>query len=168
MTTSVKASSKERRSHIEAESDLFALPDIRRVRILGVNALGILHAYGERLLAILQNEGIVEVLLLSLRSAEFIRRRDQEEIWNGRISNRLEAEMEASKAILRDNLNMLLQQHEHDIETLEKRFQIRLYDTKSDKGLLFVSTTKDEALLYRQLPRSSRLREATWGLIRFR
>ena len=157
MTTSVKTSSKERRSHIEAESDLFALPDIRRVRILGVNALGILHAYGERLLAILQNEGIVEVLLLSLRSAEFIRRRDQEEIWNGRISNRLEAEMEASKAILRDILNMLLQQHEHDIETLEKRFQIRLYDTKSDKGLLFVSTTKDEALLYRQLPRSSRL-----------
>ena len=157
MTTDAMANSTETPSGIEVELELFAQPDIWRVRILGINALGLLHAHEARLLSILRNGGTVEVLLLNPESAEFRKRRNLEEKRKGRVSNRLLAEMEASVAILQDMLNLLLNQHEHDIETLKDRFQVRYYSSKADKSLLFVVTQATKSVLHRKLLDTSRL-----------
>ena len=142
----------ERRDTVLAEQDLFWQPDVRRVRIMGINALGLLHRHASDLLAVLLNGGAVQVLLVDPQSAEFRRRRDAEEKRRGRVSNRLQTEMEASIAILRDILNLLLHEHDRDIGTLADQFQTRLYDLRADKSFLIVETPGRQTLLYRKLP----------------
>ena len=137
---------------IEAERGLFRHSGIWRVRILGINALGLLHRHASDLIEVLRNGGTVEVLLLDPETAKFRKRRDAEEKRGGMVSDRLEAEMGASTAMLRDILNLLLHEHGHDIETLEERFRIRLHGGKSKTPLLFVETTGGRFLLHRKLP----------------
>ena len=149
----------ERRDTFQAEQELFGQPRIWRLRILGVNALGLLHRHAADLITVLRAGGRVDVLLLDPESAEFRKRRDAEEKRKGMVSNRLVTEMEASIAILRDVLNVMLHEHEYDIETLANRFQIRLYDDKADKSYLFVETSGNKSFVYRKVPLSTRL----WG-----
>jgi hypothetical protein len=104
------------------------------------------------MIGVLRNGGTVEVLLLDPETAEFRKRRDAEERRGGMVSDRLEAEMGASNAMLRDILNLLLHEHGHDIETLEERFRFRLHGGKSNTSLLFVETTSERFLLRRSLP----------------
>ncbi|MFQ6018619.1 MAG: hypothetical protein ACE5KF_10530 [Kiloniellaceae bacterium] len=152
MTKPQKHPHVERRDTIQAEQELFAGPEVFRVRILGINALGILHRHAADLITVLRTGGTVDVLLLDPQSAQFRKRRDAEEKRKGKVSNRLLTEMEASIAILRDVLNRMLHEYEYDIETLKDRFQIRLYDHRADKSLLFVETPESKKLLYRKVP----------------
>ena len=145
-------STHQSRDTIEAERELFHRSDIWRVRILGINALGLLHRHASELIGVLKNGGTVEVLLLDPETAEFRKRRDAEEKRGGMVSNRLEAEMGASNAILRDILNRLLHEFGHDIETLGERFRFRLHGGKSNTSLLFVETPSGRFLLHRTLP----------------
>ena len=148
-------STVEIRDTFQAEQELFGQTDIWRVRIWGINALGLLHRRSADLITILRNGGMVEVLLLDPESAEFRKRRDAEEKRKGKVSNRLLTEMEASIAILRDVLNLMLHEHEHDIDTLKNQFQIRLSDRRADTSYLFVETPESKSLLYRKIPRPS-------------
>lgn len=137
---------------IPAEQDLLAAPGVARVRIMGINALGILHRCQGDLVALLARGGALDVLLLDRRSAAFSRRRDSEEKRSGRVSNRLLREMEASMAILRDILNILLNEHGFDLDTLAQRYRVRLYDQMPTAALLFVDTGDGGVLLCRDLP----------------
>lgn len=128
--------------------------DIRRVRILGINALGLLHRHSSDLVAVLRRGGTVDVLLLDPESDQFRARRDAEEKRGGKISNRILAEMEASIAILRDILNQMLHGHAYDIASLRDRFRIRLYERRVDRSLLFVETPRRKTLMYKKLPLS--------------
>ena len=128
--------------------------DIRRVRILGINALGLLHRHAADLVGILRRGGTVDVLLLDPESDQFRERRDAEEKRGGKVSNRILAEMEASIAILRDILNQMLHGHAYDIASLRDRFRIRLYERRVDRSSLFVETPRRKTLMYKKLPLS--------------
>ncbi len=151
MTTPQNHTTAELRDTLQAEQELFGQLGVFRVRILGINALGLLHRHAADLIMVLRTGGTVQVLLLDPESAQFRKRRDAEEKRKGKISNRLLMEMEASIAILRDILNRMLHEYEYDIEILTNRFQIRLYDHRADKSLLFVETPQNKSLLYRNV-----------------
>ncbi len=136
---------------LKAEQELFARRDVWRVRIMGINALGILHRHQGELLAILQGGGSVDVLLLDHHSDAFRERRDTEEMRHGRVANRLLKEMEASMAILRDILNILLHEYKRDIGALGQRFQVRFCDRTPTFSLLFVETEDGAQCLRRDL-----------------
>jgi len=61
-------------------------------------------------------------------------------------------EMEASLAILRDILHILLDESEEDIAAIGQRFRIRLYDREARISLLFADTESGASLLRRYLP----------------
>ena len=92
------------------------------------------------------------MLLLDPNGEAFREQRDSEEKRNGRVSNRLLKEMEASLAILRDILHILLDESEEDIEAIGRRFRIRLYDREARVSLLFADTGAGGSLLRRELP----------------
>ena len=102
--------------------------DITRVRILGINALGVLHKYRRDLVGVLLREqAVVQILLLNPDSGIFLDRRNLEETAPQQstarhsqfVSGRIRAEWEASRAVLRDIVNQLVNQHSKDIkETL--------------------------------------------------
>lgn len=142
------------RDSVQAEQEALRQDDIRRVRILGINALGLLHRHSADLVALLRRGGTVEVLLLDPESDQFRKRRDAEEKRGGKISNRILAEMEASIAILRDILNQMLHGHAYDIASLRDRFRICLYERRVDRSLLFVETPRGNTLMYKKLPLS--------------
>jgi len=58
----------EWRDSQQAEQELLGRPGIERVRILGINALGILHRHAADLTEILRGGGTLEVLLLDPES----------------------------------------------------------------------------------------------------
>lgn len=136
----------------QAEQELLGQPDVERVRILGINALGILHRHAADLTKILRGGGTLEVLLLDPESDEFRRQRDREEKSAGKVSNRIAAEMEASVATLRDILNHLLHRYNVDVEDLAARFSIRFHDRRIAKSHLFVESPGQRALLFRKIP----------------
>lgn len=136
----------------QAEEELLGRPGIERVRILGINALGILHRHAADLTEILRGGGTLEVLLLDPESEEFRQRRDREEKNAGKVSNRIAAEMEASIATLRDILNHLLHRYNVDIGDLSARFSIRFHDRRIAKSHLFVESPGQRALLFRKIP----------------
>ncbi len=68
---------------VEAERELFQRP-LQRLRIMGINALGVLHRHRADLLAILRQGGSVDVLLLDPNGEAFRKQRDSEEKRNGR------------------------------------------------------------------------------------
>ena len=92
------------------------------------------------------------MLLLDPNGEAFRKQRDLEENRNGRVSNRLLKEMEASLAILRDILHILLDGCDDDIEAIGRRFRIRLYDREARISLLFAETEAGASLLRRDLP----------------
>lgn len=148
----VASKSTDWRDSQQAEQELLGQPDIKRVRILGINALGILHRHAADLTEILRGGGTLEVLLLDPESDEFRRRRDREEKSAGKISNRIAAEMEASVATLRDILNHLLHRYNVDARDLAARFSIRFHDSRITKSNLFVESPGRRALLFRKIP----------------
>ena len=152
MTNSRNSYEGQRRDTVEAERELFQQVGLQRLRIMGINALGVLHRHRADLLAILRQGGTVDVLLLDPNGEAFREQRDSEEKRNGRVSNRLLKEMEASLAILRDILHILLYESEEDIEAIGQRFRIRLYDRKARISLLFAETEAGASLLRRDLP----------------
>ena len=113
---------------IPAEQDLFAAPGVARVRIMGINALGVLHRRQGDLVSLLARGGALDVLLLDPRSAAFSRRRDSKETRSGRVTNRPPREMGVSMAILRNILNILLHEHRLDLDTLAQHYRVRLHD----------------------------------------
>ena len=142
MTNSRNSDEGQRRDTVEAERELFQKVGLKRIRIMGINALGVLHRHRADLLAILRRGGSVDVLLLDPNGEAFRKQRDSEEKRNGRVSNRLLKEMEASLAILRDILLILLDESEEDIEAIGQRFRIRLYDREARISLLFSSESR--------------------------
>ena len=152
MTNSRNSDEGQRRDTVEAERELFQQAGLQRLRIMGINALGVLHRHRAGLLAILRQGGSVDVLLLDPNGEAFRKQRDSEEKRNGRVSNRLLKEMEASLAILRDILHILLDRSEADIEEIGQRFRIRLYDREARISLLFAETEAGASLLRRDLP----------------
>lgn len=152
MTINDESKRLEGRDTVELEREFLEQPGILRIRIMGINALGILHRHAMDLLAILRNGGTVEVLLLDPESAEFRRHRDRQEKSGGKVSNRILAETEASLAILRDILNQLLHRYDLNVIDVSSRFSIRFYDRRADVSLLFVETPKQKALLHRKIP----------------
>ncbi len=152
MTNSRNSDEGQRRGTVEAEREIFQQIGLRRVRIMGINALGVLHRHRANLLAILRQGGSVDVLLLDSNGKAFRRQRALEEKRNGRVSNRLLKEMETSLAILRDILHILLDESEQDIEAIGQRFRIRLYDHEARISLLFAETEAGASLLRRDLP----------------
>ncbi len=149
------------RNSQQAEQELLGQPDIERVRILGINALGILHRHAVDLTEILRGGGTLEVLLLNPESDEFRRCRDRQEKSGGKVSNRIAAEMEASVATLRDIFNHLLHKYNVDVEDLAARFSIRFHDRRITKSHLFVETPDQRALLLRKIPAVLPLRGST-------
>lgn len=148
----VASNPTEWRDSQQAEQELLGRPGIERVRILGINALGILHRHAADLTEILRGGGILEVLLLDPESDEFRQCRDRQEKSKGKVSNRIAAEMEASIATLRDILNHLLHRHNVDAEDLAARFNIRFHDRRIAKSHLFVESPGQRALLFRKIP----------------
>lgn len=74
-----------------------------RVQMLGINFLGELHDRREHLIALLNDGGEVQILLLSTESDAFRQReREEGEHENGTISRRLRAEANAALEIIRD------------------------------------------------------------------
>lgn len=154
MTQHQRQSAAQTRDNVQAEREALHQDDIRRVSILGINALGLLHRHAADLVAILRRGGTVDVLLLDPESTQFRERRDAEEKRGGKVSNRILAEMEASIAILRDILNQMLHGHAFDIASLRDRFRIRLYAQRVDRSSLFVETPRGKTLMYKKLPLS--------------
>ena len=152
MTNSRNSDEEQRRDTVEAERELFQQVGLQRVCIMGINALGVLHRHRADLLAILRQGGSVDVLLLDPNGEAFREQRDSEEKRGGRVSNRLLKEMEASLAILRDILHILLDESEEDIKAIGQRFRIRLYDREARISLLFAETGAGGSLLRRELP----------------
>ncbi len=152
MTKARPAPSGEMKLRSLAEMEMFDRDDITRVRILGINALGILHRHKGDLLAILRNGGSVELLLLDPQSPGFRKQRDAEEKRGGRLANRLCTELEASMATLRDVVHLMLQEHGVDIATLRERLAIRFATSRPRRSLLFVETLSDRAMLSVDLP----------------
>lgn len=131
---------------------LLATPKVERVRILGVNALGVLHAHRSNLVRIIdKEEGFVEILLLkgallAQDASQAFQARVAEEEGKikgreGRIANRIQAEWEASIAILAEILNRLLEKHE--MTDLQKRFQIKFHKEYPDRSVLFVDKKEE-------------------------
>lgn len=128
---------------------LLAAPKVERVRILGINALGVLHTHRlnlERIIDKDEDKGFVQILLLKgalpgqdasqafqARVAEEEGKIDGRE---GRIANRIQAEWEASIAILADIFNRLRKKHK--MTYLQKRFQIKFHKEYPDRSVLFV------------------------------
>ena len=152
MTNSRNSDEGQRRDTVEAERELFQKVGLKRLRIMGINAIGVLHRHRADLLAILRQGGSVDVLLLDPNGEAFCKQRDSEEKRNGRVSNRLLKEMEASLAILRDILHILLDESDEDIEAIGQRFRVRLYDREARISLLFAETEAGASLLRRDLP----------------
>ena len=124
--------------------------DIIRVRILGLNGLGVLHKYRRDLTKVLRRKGtIVEILLLDPDSEPFLARSDREETapqqsTNGQpqfTSGRIRAEWEASKAVLRDVVNQLVHEHSIDIGELSARLKIKKHQSPPEYSFLFVDTS---------------------------
>ncbi|MDP6804701.1 MAG: hypothetical protein QF902_05130 [Rhodospirillales bacterium] len=134
---------------IEAERELFDATDIRSVRILGINALGIIHRHAADLLAVVAGGGTVQILMLNPESGEFRKHRDAQENRGGKVSDRLLSELEASMAILRDIFNHLIHAYGFDVDSLAERFQIRLSDDRADTAYVVVETSVRRSLLYR-------------------
>ena len=137
-----------RHDAIEAERELFDAADIRSVRILGINALGIIHRHAADLLAVVAGGGTVQILMLDPESDEFRKHRDAQEKQGGKVSDRLLSELETSIAILRDILNHLLHANGLDMNALAERFQIRLFDHRADIAYLVVETPPRRSLLF--------------------
>ena len=152
MKNSRNSDEGQRRDTVEAEREIFQQIGLRRLRIMGVNALGVLHRHRLDLLAILRQGGSVDVLLLDPNGKAFPRRPDLEAKRDGRVPNRLLKEMEASLAILRDILHILLDESEEDIAAIGQRFRIRLYDHEARVSMLFAETEAGASLLRRDLP----------------
>ena len=126
---------------------LLGPPNVHEVRILAINATGVLHGHRSHLRRILETGGKVKILLLHPDSQAFKDRAKQEEKVEGRTgtANRIQEEWEASIAILRDTLNHLLEKY--TLKELEGRFQIRLYKEEPDRSMIFVDRDEEE---YRQ------------------
>lgn len=131
---------------------LLAMPGVERVRILGINALSVLHVHRSNLMRIIdKDKGLVQILLLKgalpeqdASQAFQARVAEEEGGIDGRkgwIANRLQKEWEASIAILADMLNQLLGTHR--IKWLNQRFEIRFHEKRPDRSMLFVE--KQEA-----------------------
>ena len=133
---------------------LLATPKVERVRILGINALGLLHEHRSNLVRIIDPKegGSVEILLLkgallAQDASQAFQARVAEEEGKikgreGRIANRIQAEWEASIAILADILNRLLEKHE--MTDLQQRFQIRFHKEYPDRSVLFVDKKEED------------------------
>lgn len=129
--------------------------DATRVRILGINGLGVLHKYRKNLVGVLRREdALVEVLLLDPDSDAFLDRRNLEEASPTQstpesqfVSGRLHAEWKASRAVLRDIVNQLVNEHSIDITKLSARLKIRKHQYKPEFSFLFVDTNDDEHFL---------------------
>ena len=138
---------------IDAERALFRLPGLRRVRILGINALSVLHRHAPELVDLLRFGGTVELLLLDPETEWFRLRQDHEEIYRGRVADRLLAVMCASISIVRDILNQMLHQHDYDIETVGYQLHFRLHDRKPNASMLYAEGPEDSYVLFRDLSR---------------
>ncbi len=81
MTKSQNSDEGQRRDTVEAERELFQKVGLQRLRIMGINALGILHRHRADLLAILRQGGSVDVLLLDPNGEAFCKQRDSVRFW---------------------------------------------------------------------------------------
>jgi len=132
--------------------------DITRVRILGLNALGVLHKYRRDFVELLRRKDTrVEILLLDPDSDAFLDRRNLEETapqepTTGQsqfVSGRILDEWKASLAVLRDIVNQLVNQHSMDIKELSKRLKIKKHSLKPEYSFLFVDISgKEHFLIY--------------------
>lgn len=126
-------------------SIVFAEAGIRRIRMLGVNSLGVLHKYRKDLgeLLVGQHPIHLEVLLLDPRSPAFETRRDCEES-GATIPNRMYKEWETALAILSDIASYSRQGN--GPKKIKARLEIRIHAQKPKRSMLFVET-KDEMFL---------------------
>ena len=126
------------------------------IRLLGINATGILHAYRGRIAKTLMNGGSVQILLWDRWSDEFLRRARKEETFGDRDrSFRMSTEWNASIAILNDIKNQVLGNsssatgNQIDTSGLESRFQIRFTKERIDRSLLFTDHFLEPDRFYR-------------------
>ncbi len=145
--------------------------DITRVRIFGLNGLGVFHKYRRDIIKMIyKKKTIVEILLLYPESEAFIARSNLEEAApkksktpisppiSQRVSGRIRAEWEASRAILRDIVNQLVNQHSMDIKKLSSRLKIRMHQQKPIYSFLFVDTSDNEHfLIYNEYPQEAQI-----------
>lgn len=118
---------------------------ICHIKILGINSLSVLHGYRPGLINLLLKDGAtLQVLLTNKDSSAFRERAIQEETYGSKRSRRLEAEWNASEAILKDILNQLVNRHKLNLDDLKDRFQIRYLPEIADRSLLFADHGVDE------------------------
>ena len=147
--------------------------DITRVRILGINALGVLHKYRRDLVGVLLREqAVVQILLLNPDSDIFLDRRNLEETAPQQstarhsqfVSGRIRAEWEASRAVLRDIVNQLVNQHSKDIKELSARLQIKKHRYEPKYSFLFVDTSDEEQfLIYNEYQQAAQAPDTSGG-----
>lgn len=132
---------------------VLGLDNIREVRILGLNALSVLHSHRETLQRILlkNSSATLQVLLADPKDPHFVRKVGWEEgvelerekvdgveIPKGKVSGRIEHEWKASVAILRDIFNQLHNKHGLSNHSLRQRFEVRFYRGNPDRSMLYV------------------------------
>lgn len=141
--------------------------DITRVRILGLNGLGVLHKYRRDFVELLRRgDTRVEILLLDPDSDAFLDRRNLEESAPKKsttghsqfVSGRILDEWKASVAVLRDIVNQLVNQHSMDINELSALLQIKKHRQEPKYSFLFVDISGEEQFLiynkYEQEPQA--------------
>lgn len=134
---------------------LLGQPRVHRVRILGINALAVLHRHRADLQRIISEGGYVDLLLLKgklaglegkIKDAEaceaFQSRVNGEEGKSGRIANRIQSELDASIAILRDIVHQLLKNG--NLEDIQNKLRIRFHNENPEMSHLFVERDEDE------------------------
>lgn len=134
---------------------LLSQPRVHRVRILGINALAVLHGHRADLQRIISEGGYVDVLLLKgklpglegkIKDAEaceaFQCRVNDEEGTSGRVANRIQTELDASIAILRDIVHQLL--NNGNLEDIQNKLRIRFHKEDPEMSLLFVERDEDK------------------------
>lgn len=134
---------------------LLSQPRVHRVRILGINALAVLHGHRSDLQRIIRDRGHVDVLLLKgklpglegkIKDAEaceaFQSRVNGEEGKSGRVANRIQSELDASIAILRDIVHQLLMTH--TLTDIQNRLRIRFHNEDPEMSLLSVERDEDK------------------------
>ena len=134
---------------------LLGQPEVHIVRILGINALAVLHGHRADLQRIISEGGYVDVLLLKgklpglagkVEDAEaceaFQSRVNGEEGKSGRVANRIQSELDASIAILRDIVHQLLMTH--TLEDIQNKLKIRFHKEHPEMSLLYVERDEDE------------------------
>lgn len=120
---------------------VFAEAGIKRIRMLGINSLGVLHKYRKDLEELMVGQFRLEVLLLDPRSPAFETRRDGEESGDT-ISNRMYEEWETALAILSE-----IASYSRKSIGYEEKLEIRIHAQKPKRSILFVETTDEKFLI---------------------